>query len=302
MSDTAARPDPSALEANARRFHGFAPLYDRVRPSPPESVGQLILAYAAMERARLVVDLGSGTGLSTRWAAGWSDAVIGVEPGDDMRHQAEAAAGSLPGVQFRAGWGHDTGLDDGCADAVVAVQAFHWMDPVPTLAEIARVLRPGGVFAALDCDFRPSTGRWEAEAAWERCRAITVVFENRIVAGLTGSALHQPLPESYASEEPTDAGLVGGGRSWEKSEHLSRMAASGRFRWCAEVAAQAVEPGDGARFVALFHTQGHTQQLLAAGLTEEQLGLKDLAATTASALGPTACPFWFTYRVRLAVK
>ena len=37
----------------------------------------------------------------------------------------------------------------------MAVQALHWMEPAPTFGEVARLLRPGGVFAALDCDWPP---------------------------------------------------------------------------------------------------------------------------------------------------
>ena len=39
------------------------------------------------------------------------------------------------------------------ADIVTCSQSFHWMEPEPTLAEIARILRPGGVFAAYDYDW-----------------------------------------------------------------------------------------------------------------------------------------------------
>lgn len=296
------------VAANAQRFRGFADLYDRVRPSPPDSAGQIILAYAGAIRAGLVVDLGSGTGLSSRWAARWSDRVIGVEPSEDMRLVAAQRAAADANVSFEAGYAHDTGLPGGGADVVLAVQALHWMDPVPTLAEIARLLRPGGVFAALDCDFPPLTGCWEAEAAWLRCRERLVVFENRVVEGDTGDALRRPVPEDWAAPEhygldyPSTKGLAGGGRSWSKPDHLARLAASGHFRWCTEFAVTATEVGDQARFVDLFCSQGHTQALLNAGLDENTLGITALAATAASALGEGARPFWFTYRVRLAIK
>src|SRR5204862_107174 len=57
-------------------------------------------------------------------------------------------------------------LPDGCADVVTCSQSLHWMDPEPTFAEVARILRSGGVFAAYDCDW-PPTVHWEAEVAYQ---------------------------------------------------------------------------------------------------------------------------------------
>ncbi|MGH9083187.1 MAG: class I SAM-dependent methyltransferase, partial [Acidimicrobiales bacterium] len=135
---------------NLDRFSGFADLYDTVRPALPAALGRLLAAYADTQRPR-VVDLGSGTGLSSRWAATWAGSVVGVEPNDDMRAVAESRP--LAGVTYRKAAAHDTGLPDRSADVVLAVQSLHWMDPGPTLAEVARVLRPGGVLAAADADW-----------------------------------------------------------------------------------------------------------------------------------------------------
>src|SRR5262245_5606647 len=147
-------------------------------------VARILCTYAGTAGRPRVVDLGSGTGLSTRWCAAWADSVIGVEPSDDMRERAEAAGDARVEddrgrVRYVRGWSHDTGLPEGEADLVVAVQALHWMDPAPTFAEVARLLRPGGVFAALDCDWPPSVGSVAAEDAWQRCRGTVGVYEGR---------------------------------------------------------------------------------------------------------------------------
>jgi SAM-dependent methyltransferase len=265
------------LEANARRFSGFADLYDRVRPSPPAAVAELILDYAATSRAEQVVDLGSGTGLSSRWAARWADAVVGIEPSDDMRRHA--ATNPAANMFFRAGWAHDTGLADGCADVVLAVQALHWMEPEATFTEVARVLRPGGVFVAMDCDWPPVVGNWQAEAAWCQCQAALKDHGDRLAGADNRDQLQ-----------------------WSKEQHLARMTASGAFRWCRELAAQTVEPGDDRRFVDLLRSHAQVQQLLAAGLDEETLGITTFQATVEEELGGRPRPFWFTYRIRLAVK
>ena len=54
-----------SLDANANRFSGFADLYDKVRPTPPAVLADLITTYAGGQPG-VTVDLGCGTGLSTR--------------------------------------------------------------------------------------------------------------------------------------------------------------------------------------------------------------------------------------------
>ncbi len=76
--------------ANIERFTGFADHYDRYRPSPPEALAGLLGQFLGQERPRLVVDLGCGSGLSTRHWSARADAVIGVDPTDAMLAQARS--------------------------------------------------------------------------------------------------------------------------------------------------------------------------------------------------------------------
>jgi SAM-dependent methyltransferase len=297
-----------SLDANANRFSGFADLYDAVRPVPPAALAEVITTYAG-SRPQLVVDLGSGTGLSTRWAAGWSSEAIGIEPSADMRERAAAVAGS-GNVRFEPGWSNATGLADRCADVVLAVQALHWMEPVSTFAEVARLLRPGGVFAALDCDWPPSIGDARAEQAWHAARATVAVHERRL-AGWAGAT---PSPRAASSSPQTDelrpAGsgdtaapvvIADGVQFWHKGEHLGRMVASQQFSHCVEVAALAEERGNSDRFVQLFRSQGDYQALRRHGLDDKTLGIDDFAAEVNASIGSAERPFWFTYRARIGV-
>lgn len=313
------------LAANARRFAGFADLYDRVRPTPPSTIADAITAYAG-GRPAFVVDLGSGTGLSTRWAARWAYEVVGVEPSHDMRMRA-AHVTSEPHVRYLSGWSNDTGLPDGCADVVLAVQALHWMEPAGTFAEVARLLRTDGVFAAIDCDWPPTVGDAAAEAGWGRARSTIAVYERRLVAGLTGGALTAPvrdneqlapvaMPRQSDDLRPLDGADDPAGRSdtrsaatiaegvqyWPKGKHLGRMAASGRFSHCIELCAAAAETGDSERFVELLRSQGDYQTLRRHGVDDDVLGVEAFAADMLQRLGSTPRPFWFTYRARLGVR
>jgi SAM-dependent methyltransferase len=299
----------AAAGANADRFSGFAGLYDRVRPTPPAALADLLCRYAGVSRPSLVVDLGSGTGLSSRWCELWADRVIGVEPSDDMRERAAEATATDLAISYRPGWSTDTGLESGVADIVLAVQALHWMEPDGTLAEVARILRPGGVFAAVDADWPPAVGDADVEAGWDRCLVLAQGYEDRLAAGDDAEALHAPLPPEVTQPLLAQPGRdlhcdrthALGVQSWSKSGHLGRMAASGRFRWCREVALHAATEGDAGRFVDLLRSQGGIQTLLKRGFSEDELGVTDLARIAAERLGHSPRPWWFTYRIRLAV-
>ncbi len=155
--------DAPHIAANIERFMGFAEEYDRYRPAAAPIIPAILTELAAMPRPHRVVDIGSGTGLSTRAWLDLADEVIGVEPSDDMRRQAERVTPEIAYIRYQKGLSTATGLPDACADIVTVSQALHWMEPVGTFSEIARLLRPGGVFAAIDNDW-PPTYNLEVEA------------------------------------------------------------------------------------------------------------------------------------------
>jgi SAM-dependent methyltransferase len=130
-------PDPQA-----RSFGGVAERYDRYRPGYPEEA----VVWALGPRPLRVADLGAGTGILSRLLRGLGHDVTAVEPDDRMRARLAAVS---PGVTPLAGAAEEIPLPDASLDAVVAGQAYHWFDPARAHPEIARVLRPGGIFAAM---------------------------------------------------------------------------------------------------------------------------------------------------------
>lgn len=98
---------------------------------------------AQTERPGLVVDLGAGTGLSTRVWAGRADEVVGVDANPRMIERAHRMTRG-PNIRFVEGFAAATGLPAGQADIVTCSQSFHWMEPEPVLVEAARMLRAGG--------------------------------------------------------------------------------------------------------------------------------------------------------------
>jgi SAM-dependent methyltransferase len=307
--------DGAMGDGNTDRFSGFADLYDANRPSPPRALGPLLVSYANVPRPA-VVDLGSGTGLSSRWAAGWAGSVIGIEPNDDMRAIAEQRR--TAGVTYAPGVSHRTGLGDRVADIVLAVQAMHWMDPEPTLVEVARILRPGGVFAIADADWPPVAGVARAEQAWATLHRRIRVFEARAARGETAKELRRPFADddpALVDEDLRDPhrnrAIPGGVRSWSKGQHLDRLIASGHFEFTRElVFDERVAAPDGAgrrssaeRFGALMRSQGSYQGLLKLGMTDDELGATDfdreVHAAFAAAASSTGVSF--SWRVRLGV-
>lgn len=271
--------DDAYAAANVERFQGYADRYNSYRPTPPPELPKILLTVAEMPRARLVVDLGCGTGLSTLVWASDADSVIGIEPSADMRREAEAKrvdGGYSDPITFRYGYSHDTGISDGTADIVTCSQSLHWMEPAATFAEAARILRPGGVFAAYDCDW-PPTIPWEAEVAYLAAleRAESIGADRRFYSGV---------------------------ERWDKSGHLQRMRESGRFRYVKEIVLHHAEPGSAERLVGLWLSQGGVATLLKRGMTEDEIGLPPFRAEAERVLGTGLAPWYWSYRVRFGVR
>lgn len=128
--------------ARSRSFGAAAAAYERGRPSYPTAALDWLLPAGASR----VVDLGAGTGKLTRSLVARGLDVVAVEPTEGMRAQFHAV---LPGVELVAGTAEDVPLPDASADAALAAQAWHWVDPQRAAPEVARVLRPGGTLGLL---------------------------------------------------------------------------------------------------------------------------------------------------------
>jgi SAM-dependent methyltransferase len=133
------------------RFSGLAGVYAQHRPGYPDAALDLIRERCGLGRGSLLVDVGCGTGISSRLFARRGVPVIGVEPNAEMRARAaaEPLPPGLPAPEYRDGTAEATGLPDGVADVVLAAQAFHWFEPAAALREFHRVLKPGGWAALL---------------------------------------------------------------------------------------------------------------------------------------------------------
>jgi ubiquinone/menaquinone biosynthesis C-methylase UbiE len=138
MSD---EPSTSPATADrARSFGSVAEAYDRGRPGYPAEA----VAWLAGGDAKVVLELAAGTGKLTRELVDQGHAVFATEPDEAM---LEVLRRRVPEVSAKVATAESIPANDRSVDVVVVAQAFHWFDHGAALAEIARVLKPGGHLA-----------------------------------------------------------------------------------------------------------------------------------------------------------
>jgi SAM-dependent methyltransferase len=134
---TSARRAESELHPATRGFELAADLYERGRPDYPAPAIAWLAERLGLQPGRTVVDLAAGTGKLTRLLVPSGAEVIAVEPIAEMR-------ALIRGARAIEGTAERMPLTDASVDAVTVGQAFHWFRDEEALAEIHRVLRPGG--------------------------------------------------------------------------------------------------------------------------------------------------------------
>jgi ubiquinone/menaquinone biosynthesis C-methylase UbiE len=127
-------------------FETVAEQYERARPEYADEAVDWLVERLGLRPGDRVLDLGAGTGKLTRQLVRRGLAVVAVEPGDEMRGVLQRV---VPEAEALAGTAEAIPLPDASVCAVTAGQAFHWFEREPALAEIARVLHPGGGFSFL---------------------------------------------------------------------------------------------------------------------------------------------------------
>ena len=126
-------------------FDAAAAEYDSARPSYPEALFDRLEAAAGPLAGRLVLDWGAGTGISSRQLAGRGARVVLLDIGEQMLRYARAR-----NQESRCVLAHGSHMPvrAACADLTTFAQSFHWFERPAAQAEVARVLRPGGLWAA----------------------------------------------------------------------------------------------------------------------------------------------------------
>ena len=262
------------LQKNADRFLGFADTYEDVRPKVPMYPINVICKYLG-KNPESAVDLGCGTGLSTMVWVDVCKNVIGIEPSNDMIRVAKNK--NLPNTKFIQAFSNDTGLDDNCADAVVCSQSFHWMEPKSTLKEINRILKDGGVFATIDCDWPPVTD-WRAEKAYMDLYSKVKKLESEL----------DDVKSTFAF--------------YSKDKHLQNIKESGYFRYSRELLFANTEKCTAERFIGIILSQGSFQAVWNKHRELLEDDLEKFKTVIYDIFGKSEFDIDFCYRMRVAVK
>src|SRR3989337_3256630 len=158
----------ASVQTHGLPLNWLAPVYDRICSTFGLGLAfrETTLRHAALKPGERVLDVGCGTGVLTRLAAevvGEKGHVIGIDPAPKMISIAkENATREKSRAGFRLSTIENLPFEDNSFDCVLSSFMIHHLPPdlkLKGLAEVYRVLKPGGRFLAVDIS-RPSNPLW----------------------------------------------------------------------------------------------------------------------------------------------
>jgi hypothetical protein len=150
------------------------------------------------------------------------------------------------------------------------------MEPGPVLAEAARLLRPGGAFAAYDYDWPPSIAPG-IDAAFEAHHAARAAARRRLC-------------------------IEAGAATWPKARHLEQIRASGHFRAARELLCHGWDEVDAARVLGLAESIGGPRAIFGDDAPEVAATFEALREAAERTLGERRVPMLLCYRIRLGIR
>ncbi|XP_078539468.1 putative methyltransferase DDB_G0268948 [Lissotriton helveticus] len=132
-------------------------LYEKYMIREPEAVLRMILSYLEDKKGKpfgMAVDVGCGTGHSTRILAPYFEKVVGVDISESQIQEAESVI-SPSNVSYMIAKAEELPFEERSLDLVTASVAAHWFDLDKFSEEVNRVLKPSGCLAmyCLDLQF-----------------------------------------------------------------------------------------------------------------------------------------------------
>ena len=214
--------------------------YAAYRPGFPASFYQRIDASIPIRGSRSL-DLATGPGTIALELAARGSSVVGIDISAELVATAKRVSEQRnleANVRFRVAKAEHTGLDANAFDLVTAGQCWHWFDRVAAMAEVQRVLRPGGVLAIAHYSYLAA----HSPVARETEKLILKFNPSWSMAGSAGI-----FPELI------DEVIDGGFRlveqfCYQQDEVFSHARWRGRMRTCNGVGSGGLSPAEVLRF------------------------------------------------------
>lgn len=233
-------PDP--WEAHARWWQ--SEFTDGVDPEYTEQILPLIAERLAevLPTGGVIVDVGCGEGQVARYVSE-GRMVIGVDP---SWLQVEVGQDRADGINYVQGSAMALGIRSASVDAAIACLVFeHITDLDAALAEVARVLRPGGAFLFLlnhpllqtpgsgwidDQILDPPEQYWrigpylpEAETVEQVERGVFIRFHHRPLSRYLNAAHEVGLVLSWIDEPAPPPGFIAGAPEYAEAATIPRL-------------------------------------------------------------------------------
>lgn len=263
------------LDLNAARFTGskYISTYHQFRPKPPKEIILQALNYLDKSENVTVLDLGCGSGLSTKIWENNADKILAFDPSKEMVDFASKRNKSSK-IEFKVGFSHAIPLVSETVDIISCSQSFHWMEPKSTLKESKRLLRSGGVFLVYDVIWPPSVN-YAYESAY-----------NKLFS--TIKSLTENLEQEISIR-------------WDKKKHYENIVQSNYFKYVKESYFHKSETISKDKLLGIAMSQGGLEALLKRGFSRSEIGL-DKFEKVIEDLKVLSDTIVYNYRATYAVK
>lgn len=263
------------LKLNAERFTGknYISTYHQFRPEPPKEIILQALNYLDKSKNVTVLDMGCGSGLSTKIWEDHADKILAFDPSEEMVDFASKRNKSSK-IEFKVGYSHSIPLPSESVDIISCSQSFHWMEPKSTLKEAKRLLKSGGVFLVYDVIWPPCVN-YTYESAY-----------NKLFS--TINRLTEDLEQKIAIR-------------WDKKKHYERIVQSNYFKFVKESYFHKSETISKDKLLGIAMSQGGLEALIKRGFSKSEIGLDDFEKVIED-LDVSPDYIIYNYRVTYAVK
>jgi SAM-dependent methyltransferase len=164
----------------AESFGTDAGRYDRARPSYPDAlVTKIVDTLPGLD----LLDVGCGTGIAARQFQAAGCRVLGIDVDERMADQARHGGLDTEVAKFET-W-DPAGRQ---FDAVIAGQAWHWVDPVAGAVKAAQALRPAGRIAVF----------WNVAQAPPHMRDTFAAVQHEVLSDESADFWRRPALDLYA--------------------------------------------------------------------------------------------------------